>query len=111
MACTTTIYGDIQEDRASGGDLYKRLRHRTPFKKCTGSPDARGQILERISIDEMPVIIEGKVRLGDWEADTVIGKGHKGALVRLAERVFKRTLIAMCYPSMHRSLKTLSLSR
>jgi hypothetical protein len=34
------------------------------------------------------------VRLGDWEADTVIGKVHKGVLVALAERVSKKTLIA-----------------
>ena len=35
-----------------------------------------------------------KGRLGDWEADTMIGKGHKGVLVTLAERVSKKTLIA-----------------
>jgi IS30 family transposase len=25
--------------------------------------------------------------LGDWEADTIIGKGHQGVLVTLTERV------------------------
>jgi IS30 family transposase len=32
--------------------------------------------------------------LGDWEADTVIGKGHKGVLVTLTERCSRKTLIA-----------------
>ena len=94
MVCATTIYGYIQLDKASGGDLHKHLRHKKSYKKRTGSPDARGQIIGRISIDERPSIVDEKVRLGDWEADTVIGKGHKGVLVTLAERVSKKTLIA-----------------
>lgn len=94
MVCATTIYGFIQQDKASGGELYKHLRHRKPYKKRTGSPDTRGQIIGRVSIDERPAIVDEKVRLGDWEADTVIGKGHKGVLVTLAERVSKKTLIA-----------------
>ena len=94
MVCATTIYGFIQQDKASGGDLYKHLRHRKPYKRRTGSPEARGQIIGRISIDERPSIVDEKVRIGDWEADTVIGKGHKGVLVTLADRVSKKTLIA-----------------
>ncbi|MCK5893789.1 MAG: IS30 family transposase [Endozoicomonadaceae bacterium] len=47
-----------------------------------------------VSIDERPPIVDEKIRIGDWEADTVIGKGHKGVLVTLADRVSKKTLIA-----------------
>ena len=94
MVCATTIYGFIQQDKASGGGLYKHLRHRKPYKRRTGSLDARGQIIGRVSIDGRPAIVEEKVRLGDWEVDTVIGKGHQGVLVTLAERVSKKTLIA-----------------
>ena len=94
IVCATTIYSFVQQDKASGGHLYQHLRHRKPYKKRTGSPDTRGQIIGRVSIDERPSIVDEKVRLGDWEADTVIGKGHKGVLVTLAERVSKKTLIA-----------------
>jgi len=100
MVCATTIYAFIQQDRASGGDLYTHLRHRKPYKKRTGSAETRGQIIGRISIDERPSVVDKKVRIGDWEADTVIGKGHKGVLVTLAERVSKKTLIAHV-PSKH----------
>jgi IS30 family transposase len=31
-----------------------------------------------VDIDERPAIVDDKTRLGDWEADTVIGKGHQG---------------------------------
>ena len=94
MVCATTIYKFIQQDKASGGELHKHLRHRKPYKKRTGSSETRGQIIGRISIDERPAIVDKKIRIGDWEADTVIGKGHKGVLVTLAERVSKKTLIA-----------------
>ena len=94
MVCATTIYGFIRRDKVSGGELYKHLRHRKPYKKRTGSADTRGQIIGRVSIDERPPIVDKKIRIGDWEADTVIGKGHKGVLVTLAERFSKKTLVA-----------------
>jgi len=100
IVCATTIYGFIQQDKAYGGNLYMHLRHRKPYKRRTGSPEARGQIIGRVSIDERPPIVDEKVRLGDWDADTVIGKGHKGVLVTLVERVSKKTLIAHV-PSKH----------
>jgi len=37
--------------------------------------------------------VDTKERIGDWEADTVIGKAHKGALVSLTERKSKQSLI------------------
>jgi IS30 family transposase len=98
--CATTIYTFIQQDKASGGILYMHIRHRKPYKRRTGSAEARGQIIGRVSIAERPPIVDEKVRIGDWEADTVIGKGHKGVLVTLAERVSKKTLIAHV-PSKH----------
>lgn len=94
MVCYNTIYRFIQNDKASGVQLYTHLRHPKPYKRRTGKPETRGQIIGRISIDERPDIVAQKGRLGDWEADTMIGKGHKGVLVTLAERVSKKTLIA-----------------
>jgi IS30 family transposase len=91
--CPTTIYEFIAQDKAEGGELYKNLRHKR-YRKRTGKPDARGQIRERTSIDERPEIVDKKERIGDWEADTVIGKGHKGVLVTLTERCSKLNLIA-----------------
>ena len=110
MVCTTTIYGFIQKDKASGGKLHKHLRHKKSYKKRTGSSETRGQIIGRISIDERPIIVDEKIRIGDWEADTVIGKGHKGVLVTLADRVSKKTLIAHV-PSKHAEVVTAAIIR
>ena len=90
-----SIYKYILEDKDSGGELYKHLRHfGKKRKKRYGSPDRRGQIKNRVSIEKRPMIVDKKTRIGDWEGDTVIGKNHKGALVTLVDRVSKVTLIA-----------------
>jgi IS30 family transposase len=47
----------------------------------------------RVSIDLRPPIVETNTELGHWEADTVIGKGHDGALLTLGERRTKYVLI------------------
>ncbi|MDP1664408.1 MAG: IS30 family transposase, partial [Methylobacter sp.] len=77
-----------------GGTLYQHLRHSNKKrKKRYGSKDKRGQIRNRISIDERPEIVAQKTRIGDWEIDTVIGKNHQGALVTIVDRFSKFTLI------------------
>jgi transposase, IS30 family len=87
------IYQHIWADKLNGGTLYKHLRHSGKKRKQYGSKDKRGQIRNRISIDDRPMIVSEKTRLGDWEIDTVIGKNHQGALVTIVDRVSKLTLI------------------
>ena len=88
------IYQHIWADKRCGGTLYKHLRQSNKMrKKRYGSKDKRGQIRNRISIDERPEIVAQKTRIGDWEIDTVIGKNHQGALVTIVDRVSKFTLI------------------
>ena len=88
------IYQFLQEDKKAGGDLYKHLRHSgKKRKKRYGSKDRRGQIKNRVSIDERPKIVERKRRIGDWEGDTIIGKQQQKAIVTLVERVSKITRI------------------
>lgn len=87
------IYQYIALDKEKNGELYKHLRRATKRKKKYGTEEFRGQIKDRISIDERPSIVNQKIRFGDWEGDTVIGKDHKGVLLTLVERTTKLTLI------------------
>jgi len=64
-----------------------------PYRKRYGKYDRRGQIANRVSIDERPKIVDEKSRIGDWEGDTIIGKSHKGALLTLVERKTLYTVI------------------
>lgn len=99
------IYQHIWADKLAGGALYKHLRHSGKKRKQYGSKDKRGQIRNRISIDNRPMIVSEKTRLGDWEIDTVIGKNHQGALVTIVDRVSKLTLIKKV-PSKHADVVT-----
>jgi len=89
-----TIYLHIYRNKNEGGTLYQHLRHANKkYKKRYGSNDKRGQLKNRISIDERPSIVADKARFGDWEMDLVIGKDHQGALLTIVERVSKFTII------------------
>ena len=89
-----TIYQHIKEDKDNGGTLYTHLRGGgKKRKKRFGANDRRGQIKNKISIEERPVIVEKKSRIGDWERDLVIGKNHKGALLTVVDRASKMTLM------------------
>jgi IS30 family transposase len=85
-----TIYKYIYEDYLKGGTLYQHLRHaKKKKKKRYGSRDTRGQIKNKIMIDQRPNIVEKRSRIGDWEGDTMIGKNQKGTIVTLVERKSK----------------------
>ena len=58
-----------------------------------GRHSGRGHIPGRVDISERPEEVERKERVGDWEADTIIGKGHSGAVVSLVDRASKYTYL------------------
>ena len=83
------IYQHIYRDKASGGDLHTYLRCRKKRRKRYGSYSKRGVWKNQISIDERPLIVAEKSRIGDLELDTIIGKGHKQAIVTIVDRKSK----------------------
>lgn len=87
------IYQFVLQNKANGGDLFKHLRCQKQRRKRYGSYSRRGQLIDRISIDERPAVVDLCSRIGDWELDTLIGKGHQQAIVSLTERKSRYTLI------------------
>lgn len=94
MVSHESIYQFVLKDKLQGGDLYLHLRCKKQRRKRYGSTNSRGQLLNRVSIDQRPAIVEARSRIGDWELDTIIGKRHKQALVSLTERKSRLTLLA-----------------
>ena len=92
------IYQYVYADKRAGGTLWKRLRRRKKYRKRAGGRDRRGQIPNRRSIDERPQIVEERSRIGDWEADLIIGK--EGVALTLTERKSRFTLLRT-FPSKH----------
>lgn len=82
-----SIYLHIWKDKKNRGDLYKHLRRKgRRYKKRGAINTGRGQIADRVGIEKRPLIVEDKSRFGDLEADTIVGKNHKGAIVTLNDR-------------------------
>lgn len=92
--CHEVIYQHVLKDKRAGGKLYLNLRrHAKTYRKRYGSTTGSVKgIPNRVDIDERPEVVNQRERLGDWEADTMIGKGHQGALVTLDERKSKLRL-------------------
>ncbi len=94
MAGRQWIYTHVRADRKAGGGLYRFLRRRGKKPNWKGGRHAgRGHIPDRVDISERPAVVEAKERTGDWEVDTIVGKGHSGALVSLVDRASKYTLL------------------
>lgn len=91
-----TIYKFIWDDKKNGGKLYLNLRHSgKKYNKRRGVNSGRGSIPGRIDISERPAIVDEKSRIGDWEADTIIGANHSGVIVSLVERYSKIVLLRL----------------
>jgi transposase, IS30 family len=85
------IYQHIYRDKQQGGTLHLNLRCQKKRRKRYGSRDRRGRIPNQVSIEERPPIVQEKRRIGDWEADTIIGRHHRQAILSLVERRSKLT--------------------
>ncbi len=87
----------IAQDKRAGGQLHTHLRCQKKRRRPHGSAglSQRGQIKGRVSIDERPAIVDERTRIGEWEADTVIGayQGSQPVLVTVSERKSRYSLI------------------
>jgi IS30 family transposase len=78
-----TIYRRIRKDKAKGGSLYKNFRHRLKHRKRPVG-GCRMSIPNRVGIAVRPMEADEK-RFGDFEMDTIVGKGRHGIIVTLIE--------------------------
>jgi transposase, IS30 family len=83
------IYQHVSADQREGGTLHLHLRCRRERRKRYGKQSRRGQIAGRIGIEERPRVVDERRRVGDWEADTIVGRRGRGAILSLVERKSK----------------------
>jgi len=93
-----SIYQYVYADKRADGTLWKHLRHPKTYRKRAGGRDRRGKIPNRRSIDERPAVVDERSRIGDWEADLIIG--IDGVALTLTERKSRFTLLRI-FPSKH----------
>ena len=82
-----TIYQWLRKDKRNGGKWYLLLRQgKRARRKKYGSSSRRYRIQDQRSIELRPQVVNARKRIGDWEGDTVEGKGHQGRLLTLVDR-------------------------
>ena len=81
------IYQFVWNDKKKGGHHYKHLRSKGKrYAKRGALKGSRGIIKDRLGIENRPLVVEEKQRIGDLEIDLVIGGNHKGALLTINDR-------------------------
>ena len=81
------IYQHIWEDKRKKGELHKHLRHQgRRYRKRGSKKDNRGIIIDRVSIEKRPKILDKRERFGDLEVDLIIGKNHNQAILTINDR-------------------------
>ena len=76
---------ESREDGARAADGVRRGGRRGLARE-EQRERAREQEGQRRDREERPAIVDQRSRLGDWEGDTVVGKGRLSGLVTLVER-------------------------
>ena len=92
----TWIYEWLREESASGGQLYPHLGRQGKRRKAKAAADEAGAglIPGCTDIGLRPPMVDEKSRCGSLEVDLIIGKGHHGAVLTVADRKSKRVWLA-----------------
>ena len=87
-----TIYNWIERRRPEERRRWRAcLRFGRPRRR---RQDNAGRLPGAVSIEGRPPIVARRCRFGDWEGDTIVGRGRHGGLVSLVERKSGYTLLA-----------------
>ena len=105
------IYQHVYADKCAAGDLHKHLRCQKKRRKRYGAYSRRGIIPGRTGIEVRPVIVDSRIRIGDWEADTVIGGRQHQAIVTLVERKSRYTVMKKIDRKTSDKVKTASIEK
>ena len=98
---------DTPAQRRSGGNrgARRKLRHKGKPRHGKGYKENRGGLKIPNSITQRPEAANERTRLGDWEADTVMGKQGGACLVTLVDR---KSRLLICRKLNQKSSKELA---
>ena len=82
----TSIYNYIEADKLGGGDLHLNLRINGKRRYRHRNKANRHKPSGRVDIEERPIVVERRLRYGDWEVDLIAGCRGGGYLLSLYER-------------------------
>jgi transposase, IS30 family len=106
-----TIYQMIYADYEGLAQYKQYLRHSREKRAKRGvGCSGRGQIPNRVGIEARPVEANEKRQVGHFEGDTIVGKGHRGAVVTYVDKASKFLLAALCPDRTARSVNEATLA-
>jgi len=80
------IYSYVYRDKHQGGTLHTHLRFYNKKRRIKYGTRCSNGLKNRVSISQRPDIVKEKTRVGDFEMDTIIGKGKNGAITTIVDR-------------------------
>lgn len=83
------VYGQYSPEQIAG----RYTRDGKPMVCKETIYKSRGQIVDRVDISLRPPEVNEKLRFGDFEIDTIIGKNRKGAVMTINDRCTKIVFI------------------
>jgi IS30 family transposase len=87
---TSAVYTCLYGETAKDSSLKEHFRQKQAKpRRRKGAKDRRGQIPERVSIDERPKTAGDKSRAGDWEGDTIESAGKNAYIATFVDRKTK----------------------
>lgn len=116
----TWIYTHIRKDKQAGGELADHLRHGNYSKEPR---EYKGHIKDRVTIEQRPVVVNERQRLGDLEIDLIVGVKNRGAILSIIDRKSRHCIleklsgktavevteaIVLCLDSMSRNIFTMT---
>ena len=82
----TSIYNYVEVYKRDGGDLHLNLRINGKRRYRHRNKANRHKLSGRVDIEERPIVVERRLRYGDWEVDLIAGCRGGGHLLSLYER-------------------------
>ena len=74
------------QSRPRNCQAVQTLKHGRNRRRRGNINDSRGILSDRVGIDQRPEVVGERTRLGDLEADFMVGKAHKSALLVITDR-------------------------
>ena len=87
-AIYASMFDTAEQKRSTGNrGARRKLRHRGKPRRPKGYVSNRGKIPISHELVERPLEAKERSRLGDWEADTIVGYNRKSGLLTLVDRL------------------------
>jgi len=107
------VYALVHKEKKNGGLLHRLLRRFGRRKQRFGARDypRKAPSNDRVSIDERPAIVASRSRIGDCEADLIIGYRQSGCILSVVDRKSRRLVLRRLNSKhMHKVRKQLEIA-